>query len=109
MLASSASMPSTQRATKLLMPSASRMVDSSSAKPTTGFSTLSSRWPCEAAKVIVELLPKTRVHTMVSDSTWVGLTLPGMIDEPGSFSGSLSSPKPARGPEPSRRMSLAIL
>ena len=32
-----------------------------------------------------------------------------MIEEPGSFSGSASSPRPERGPEPSRRMSLAIL
>ena len=31
-----------------------------------------------------------------------------MIELPGSFSGSLSSPSPQRGPEPSRRMSLAI-
>ena len=31
-----------------------------------------------------------------------------MIDEPGSFSGRTSSPIPARGPEPSQRMSLAI-
>ena len=46
---------------------------------------------------------------MVSASHWVGLTLPGMIDEPGSFSGSDSSPRPERGPEPRRRMSLAIL
>src|SRR5476649_1782701 len=47
--------------------------------------------------------------TMVSASHWVGLTLPGMMDEPGSFSGRLSSPIPARGPEPSRRRSFAIL
>ena len=46
---------------------------------------------------------------MVSASAWVGLTLPGMIEEPGSFSGRISSPRPERGPEPSRRMSLAIL
>jgi hypothetical protein len=46
---------------------------------------------------------------MVMASHWVGLTLPGMIDDPGSFSGRRSSPKPQRGPEPSRRMSLAIL
>ena len=46
---------------------------------------------------------------MVRLSHWVGLTLPGMIELPGSFSGSLSSPRPQRGPEPSRRMSLAIL
>ena len=39
---------------------------------------------------------------------WVGLTLPGMIDEPGSFAGSRSSPRPLRGPEPAQRMSLAI-
>ena len=31
-----------------------------------------------------------------------------MIDEPGSFSGSDSSPSPERGPLPSQRMSLAI-
>ena len=54
-------------------------------------------------------LPNTCTQTMVSASHWVGLTLPGMIDEPGSFSGSASSPRPERGPEPSRRMSLAIL
>jgi hypothetical protein len=28
------------------------------------------------------------------------LTLPGMIEEPGSFSGNSSSPRPVRGPEP---------
>ena len=36
--------------------------------------------------------------TMVTASHWVGLTLPGMIEEPGSFSGRLISPKPERGP-----------
>ena len=59
--------------------------------------------------VIVVWLPNTWQHTMVSASPWVGLTLPGMIEEPGSFSGRISSPRPERGPEPSRRMSLAIL
>ena len=38
--------------------------------------------------VIVVWLPITCAHTMVSASAWVGLTLPGMIEEPGSFSGS---------------------
>ncbi len=46
---------------------------------------------------------------MVTASHWVGFTLPGMIDEPGSFSGSSNSPKPVRGPEPNSLMSLAIL
>ena len=58
---------------------------------------------------MVVWLPNTWQQTMVSASAWVGLTLPGMIDEPGSFSGRISSPRPERGPEPSRRMSLAIL
>ena len=31
-----------------------------------------------------------------------------MIDEPGSFSGSESSPRPQRGPDPKNRISLAI-
>ena len=51
----------------------------------------------------------TCAATMVSISAWVGLTLPGMIELPGSFSGSFNSPSPQRGPEPSSRMSLAIL
>ncbi len=50
----------------------------------------------------------TWAQTMVSASACVGLTLPGMIEEPGSFAGRISSPRPQRGPEPSRRMSLAI-
>src|SRR3954451_24938565 len=54
-------------------------------------------------------LPNTWQQTMVIASHWVGLTLPGMIDEPGSFSGRINSPKPERGPEPSSLMSLAIL
>ena len=45
---------------------------------------------------------------MIIASLWVGLTLPGMMDEPGSFSGRASSPRPLRGPEPSQRRSSAI-
>jgi hypothetical protein len=62
-----------------------------------------------AGEAMAAWLPKTCTQTMVSASHWVGLTLPGMIDEPGSFSGSDSSPRPERGPEPRKRMSLAIL
>ena len=46
---------------------------------------------------------------MVIASDCVGFTLPGMIEEPGSFSGIVNSPKPQRGPEASQRTSLAIL
>lgn len=53
--------------------------------------------------------PMTCAHTIVIASHWVGLTLPGMMDDPGSFSGRASSPSPHRGPEPRKRMSLAIL
>src|SRR4029079_7989087 len=45
---------------------------------------------------------------MVSASHWVGLIFPGMIEEPGSFSGIRSSAKPARGPHAYQRTSLAI-
>ena len=54
-------------------------------------------------------LPNTWQQTMVIASHCVGLTLPGMIEEPGSFSGRINSPRPERGPEPNRRISLAIL
>ena len=46
---------------------------------------------------------------MVSASACVGLTLPGMMDDPGSFSGIRSSAKPARGPHDISRMSFPIL
>ena len=41
-------------------------------------------------------------------SLCVGLTLPGMMEEPGSFSGMTKSPRPQRGPEASQRMSFEI-
>src|SRR3546814_14501635 len=43
---------------------------------------------------------------MASGTT--GLTLPGMIDEPGCSAGSSISPSPASGPEFIQRRSLAI-
>ena len=50
----------------------------------------------------------TCAATIVSISHWVGLTLPGMIELPGSFSGMRISPSPERGPEASQRTSFAI-
>lgn len=46
---------------------------------------------------------------MVRDSHWVGLTFPGMMDEPGSFSGKDNSPNPDLGPDPKNLISLEIL
>ena len=45
---------------------------------------------------------------MVSASTCVGFTLPGIIEDPGSFAGIFNSPYPPRGPEAKKRMSLPI-
>lgn len=53
-------------------------------------------------------LPMTCAATIVIASHCVGLTFPGIMLLPGSFSGKLSSPNPQRGPEPRYRMSLAI-
>ena len=74
----------------------------------TGLKTFSSKLPCEPAKPIAASLPITCTQTMVIASDCVGFTLPGMIEEPGSFSGSDSSASPQRGPEPIQRISLAI-
>ena len=38
----------------------------------------------------------------------MGLTFPGIIDEPGSLAGKVISEIPDLGPEPNKRMSLAI-
>ena len=54
-------------------------------------------------------LPITCVHTIVNASHCVGFTFPGIIDDPGSFAGSIISPIPDLGPEPSQRISFAIL
>ena len=54
------------------------------------------------------VVPKDLQATMVSASHCVGLILPGMIEEPGSFSGMRSSPIPARGPLANQRTSFAI-
>jgi hypothetical protein len=68
---------------------------------------LSSKLPWAPAAATIESSPRTCRQTMTIASCWVGLTFPGMIELPGSFSGSTSSCSPARGPEASQRMSLA--
>ena len=67
-----------------------------------------SNCPLDPAMLTTVLLPMTWAATMVIASHCVGFTFPGMILLPGSFSGSCSSPKPHRGPEPRYRMSFAI-
>ena len=58
--------------------------------------------------VTAVLLPITWQQTIVIASHWVGLTFPGMIELPGSFSGKESSPRPLLGPDPRNLISLAI-
>src|ERR1700733_5601638 len=74
----------------------------------TGLKTFSSKLPCEPANPIAAVAPCTWTQTMVMASHWVGFTLPGMIEEPGSFSGIDNSPRPQRGPEASQRISFEI-
>ena len=49
------------------------------------------------------------MQTIVIASHCVGLILPGIIDEPGSFAGISISPIPERGPLDNQRISFAIL
>ena len=58
---------------------------------------------------IATSLPITCAQTIVKASHCVGFTFPGMIEDPGSFSGIRISPIPERGPEANIRTSLAIL
>src|SRR5215471_19069877 len=74
----------------------------------TGLYTLSSKLPCDPPKPTAAVAPCTCTQTIVIASHCVGFTLPGMMEEPGSFSGIDSSPNPHRGPEASQRMSLEI-
>ena len=74
----------------------------------TGMNTFSSKLPCDAAMDTATSLPMTCTATIVTASHWVGLTLPGMIDEPGWRGGRLISFSPQRGPDESSRRSLQI-
>ena len=103
------SIPAAQCSRKLAQPSAiSRQLCSRSCA-SSGMNTLSSSWPDIPAMPTATSLPITCAAAIVSASTCVGLTLPGMIELPGSFSGIAISPIPERGPEASSRTSLAIL
>ncbi len=103
------SMPTAQWSLKLVMPSASRRTLCRKLCATIGRNTFSSKLPDMPPMLMATSLPITCAASMVTASLCVGLTLPGMIDEPGSFSGMLSSPMPLRGPLASQRTSLAIL
>ena len=102
-------MPWTQFRRRLLTAFSMVKIDVNSAKVMTGSITLSCNWPADAASVTVRSRPMTRKPVWLTTSGMTGLTLPGMIDEPGCICGRLISLRPQRGPEASSRMSLQIL
>merc|ERR1712048_1282338 len=102
-------MPSTQDLAKQVALSPSKRTEDSTFAIITGLKTLSSKCPCAPPTVTVTWFPITWDATIVIASHCVGFTFPGIIDDPGSFSGRLSSPSPHRGPDPSKRISFAIL
>ena len=75
----------------------------------TGSMTLSSKLPAAPPQATAASLPTTCATTWHTASQSTGLTLPGMIDDPGCRSGRKISVSPVRGPEPIQRMSLAAL
>ena len=101
--------PSTHRVASSRDTLASSRIDSSTLRASTGSITLSSKLPAAPAYATVASLPITCAPTICTASGMTGLTLPGMIDEPGCRSGSAISPRPVRGPEPIQRRSLVIL
>ena len=103
-----ASMPAAQRSLNERIASARRSTDCRKLYAITGMKTFSSKLPWEAAKPMAASLPITCTATIVTASHWVGLTLPGMMELPGSLAGMVISPKPRRGPLASQRTSLAI-
>ncbi len=103
------SVPSSIRAVKLSIPTASRLIERTTLAPISGLKTLSSRWPWSPPIVTATWLPHDlgRDHRQHLGLGWIYLARHDRTA--GSFSGSFSSPNPQRGPDPSRRMSLAIL
>ena len=89
---------------------ASRSIDSSRLRAITGTNTLSSKLPCEPAERDRRRRCRSPARRPGSTTSGItGLTLPGMIDEPGCRSGMRISARPVRGPLAIQRRSLAIL
>src|SRR5437588_8544564 len=102
-------MPSTHFSANARLTDASRRIDSSRLRAITGSITLSSKLPAEPPNATAASLPTTCDTTWHTASGSTGLTLPGMIDEPGCRSGMKISARPVRGPDDIQRRSLAHL
>ena len=75
----------------------------------TGIITLSSKLPAAPPKAMVPSLPMTWATTWETASGITGFTFPGIIELPGCRSGMRTSARPARGPLPIQRRSVAHL
>ena len=78
----------------------SRRIESNTLRAIIGTRTFSSKLPWVPATLTAVSLPITCAATWSTTSGITGLTLPGMIEEPFWSSGSCSSAKPVRGPDP---------
>src|ERR1051325_9937443 len=76
-----------QWSTKTRLAEASRRMDSRRLCAIMGSMTLRSSWPHWPPVRTATLLPVTWAATMVTDSQTTGLTLPGMMLEPGWMAG----------------------
>jgi hypothetical protein len=101
--------PSTHRSASSRVEVASSRIDSRTLRASMGSITFSSKLPAAPPNATAASLPITCAQTMQVASGTTGLTLPGMIEDPGCRSGSAISASPARGPEPIQRRSFAIL
>ena len=97
-----------QRVSNTRMALARIRVACSAFQAITGIMTFNSSWPPSAAARMAASQPITWKQTWLTISGTDGLTLPGMIDEPGCTGGSWISARPARGPMLSSRRSDAI-
>ena len=102
-------MPTTHWSAKLLADAANNDTDWRRLYAAKGIIVFSSKYPPAPASATAASLPTTCAATWMTDSDITGLTLPGMMLLPGCTSGTLISPSPARGPQPRKRISLAIL
>src|SRR5271169_5967605 len=96
----SAVIPATHLSARASAAQASSDSDDSRFLAMTGIITLSSKLPAAPPKATAASLPITWVQTWQTASQITGLTLPGMIDDPGCRSGILISASPVLGPDP---------
>ena len=109
MRSTSGSMPSMHRSANRVDDVDRIRTDSSTLRAITGMAVFSSKAPLAPAQATAASLPTTWAATCATVSHSTGLTLPGMIDDPGCRSGRCTSASPVMGPDPIQRMSLAIL